>query len=95
MVRTLFDKRDLCLEFCRQPAVVYEHGVPPHVVDVQVGAQHRVDGLAREAGVGQLVQRIAGITVEVMHNRVGQVYQGRRGVIVRIQVRPVMMPESS
>ena len=38
----------------RTPAPVDQHGVPADVVDVQVGAQHGVDRLARVAGGGKI-----------------------------------------
>ena len=40
----------------RDPLAVLEHGVPAHVVDVQVGADHHVDAIAAPAGVGEVLQ---------------------------------------
>jgi hypothetical protein len=40
----------------RDPPAVDQHGVPADVIDVQVRAQHRIDGLARETGRGQVFE---------------------------------------
>src|SRR6516165_1295770 len=41
----------------RNPAAVDQHRVPPDMIDMEMGADHRVDRLARIAGSGEISQK--------------------------------------
>src|SRR5271168_317360 len=41
----------------RDPAAPDQHRVPPHMVDMKMGAHDRVDRLARKAGAGEITEK--------------------------------------
>ena len=39
------------------PLAVDEHGVPTHVIEVQMGAEHGIDRIGGVAGVGEMLEK--------------------------------------